>query len=170
MQTIIKCPKPIIAEIEGTATAAGCQLVASCDLAYASSLAKFATPGVNIGLFCSTPMVAISRNLSNKHSMEMLLTGELISSDKAAKIGLINDVIEINKLKDFVLNKASKISKKSSVTLKIGKEAFYKQLDMKLSDAYDYASKVMVQNMLKLDAKEGIDAFIDKREPKWKDK
>ena len=115
-------------------------------------------------------MVAISRNLSNKHSMEMLLTGELISSDKAAKIGLINDVIEINKLKDFVLNKNKKISKKSSVTLKIGKEAFYKQLDMKLSDAYDYASKVMVQNMLKLDAKEGIDAFIDKREPKWKDK
>ena len=115
-------------------------------------------------------MVAISRNLSNKHSMEMLLTGELISSDKAAKIGLINDVIEINELKDFVLNKAEKISKKSSVTLKIGKEAFYKQLDMKLSDAYDYASKVMVQNMLKLDAKEGIDAFIDKREPNWKDK
>ena len=115
-------------------------------------------------------MVAISRNLSNKHSMEMLLTGELISSDKAAKIGLINDVIEINELKDFVLDRAQKISKKSSVTLKIGKEAFYKQLDMKLSDAYDYASKVMVQNMLKLDAKEGIDAFIDKREPNWKDK
>ena len=170
MQTIIKCPKPIIAEVEGTATAAGCQLVTSGDLAYASSSAKFATPGVNIGLFCSTPMVAISRNLSNKHSMEMLLTGELISSDKAAKIGLINDVIEINELKDFVLDKAKKISKKSSVTLKIGKEAFYKQLDMKLSDAYDYASKVMVQNMLKLDAKEGIDAFIDKREPNWKDK
>ena len=145
-------------------------MVASCDLAYASSSAKFATPGVNIGLFCSTPMVAISRNLSNKHSMEMLLTGELISSDKAAKIGLINDVIEINELKDFVLDRAQKISKKSSVTLKIGKEAFYKQLDMKLSDAYDYASKVMVQNMLKLDAKEGIDAFIDKREPNWKDK
>ena len=115
-------------------------------------------------------MAAISRNLSNKHSMEMLLTGELISSDKAAKIGLINDVIEINELKDFVLDRAQKISKKSSVTLKIGKEAFYKQLDMKLSDAYDYASKVMVQNMLKLDAKEGIDAFIDKREPNWKDK
>ena len=170
MQTIIKCPKPIIAEVAGTATAAGCQLVASCDLAYASNSAKFATPGVNIGLFCSTPMVAISRNLTNKHSMEMLLTGELISSNKAAKIGLINDVVEATKLKNFVLNKAQKISKKSSVTLKIGKEAFYKQLDMKLSDAYDYASKVMVQNMLKLDAKEGIDAFIDKREPNWKDK
>ena len=115
-------------------------------------------------------MVAISRNLSNKHSMEMLLTGELISSNKAAKIGLINDVVETSRLRDFVLDKAQKISKKSSVTLKIGKEAFYKQLDMKLSDAYDYASKVMVQNMLKLDAKEGIDAFIDKREPNWKDK
>ena len=170
MQTIIKCPKPIIAEVAGTATAAGCQLVASCDLAYASRSAKFATPGVNIGLFCSTPMVAISRNLANKHSMEMLLTGELISSDKAAKIGLINDVVEIDSLKDFVFKKALKISKKSSVTLKIGKEAFYKQIDMKLSDAYDYASKIMVQNMLKLDAKEGIDAFIGKRKPKWKDK
>ena len=170
MLQIVEGKKPVIAKVHGAAFAAGCQLVASCDLAYASSSAKFATPGVNIGLFCSTPMVAISRNLSNKHSMEMLLTGELISSDKAAKIGLINDVIEINELKDFVLDKAKKISKKSSVTLKIGKEAFYKQLDMKLSDAYDYASKVMVQNMLKLDAKEGIDAFIDKREPNWKDK
>ena len=170
MQTIVNNPKPVIAEVAGVATAAGCQLVASCDLAYASKNASFATPGVNIGLFCSTPMVAVSRNISNKHSMEMLLTGELISSDKAAKIGLINDVIEINKLKDFTLDKAQKISKKSSVTLKIGKEAFYKQLDMKLSDAYDYASKVMVHNMLKLDAKEGIDAFIDKREPSWKDK
>ena len=170
MLQIVEGKKPVIAKVHGAAFAAGCQLVASCDLAYASNSAKFATPGVNIGLFCSTPMVAISRNLTNKHSMEMLLTGELISSDKAAKIGLINDVIEINELKDFVLDKAKKISKKSSVTLKIGKEAFYKQLDMKLSDAYDYASKVMVQNMLKLDAKEGIDAFIDKREPNWKDK
>ncbi|MDC3127649.1 enoyl-CoA hydratase [Candidatus Pelagibacter bacterium] len=170
MQTIIKCPKPIIAEVAGTATAAGCQLVASCDLAYASNLAKFATPGVNIGLFCSTPMVAISRNLTNKHSMEMLLTGELISSNKAAEIGLINDVVEGIKLKDFVLDKAQKISKKSSVTLKIGKEAFYKQLDMNLSDAYDYASNVMVENMLKLDAKEGIEAFIEKRKPNWQDK
>ena len=170
MQSIINNPKPVIAEVSGVATAAGCQLVASCDLAYASKTATFATPGVNIGLFCSTPMVAVSRNLSNKHSMEMLLTGELISSDKASKIGLINDVVEKSTLKDFVLNKAQKISKKSSVTLKIGKEAFYKQLDMKLSDAYDYASKVMAQNMLKLDAKEGIDAFIDKREPIWKDK
>ena len=115
-------------------------------------------------------MVAISRNLSNKHSLEMLLTGELISSEKAAAIGLINEVSQDDKLKNFVLNKAIKISKKSAVTLKIGKHAFYKQIDMKLSDAYDYASKTMVENMLKLDAKEGIDAFIDKRKPKWQDK
>lgn len=169
MQTIIKCPKPIIAEVAGTATAAGCQLVASCDLAYASSSAKFATPGVNIGLFCSTPMVAISRNLSNKHSMEMLLTGELISSDKASKIGLINDVVEKSTLKDFVLNKAQKISKKSSVTLKIGKEAFYKQYEMSLSEAYDFTSKVMTENSLADDAKEGIASFLEKREAVWKD-
>tara|TARA_Y200000002_G_scaffold60417_1_gene45712 strand:+ start:2635 stop:3462 length:828 start_codon:yes stop_codon:yes gene_type:complete len=170
MQSIINNPKPFIAEVGGVATAAGCQLVASCDLAYANTSAKFATPGVNIGLFCSTPMVAISRNLSNKHSMEMLLTGELISSEKAATIGLINEVSQDDKLKNFVLNKAIKISKKSAVTLKIGKKAFYKQIDMKLSDAYDYASKTMVENMLKLDAKEGIDAFINKRKPKWQDK
>ena len=170
MLSINKHPKPVIAEVGGVATAAGCQLVASCDLAYANTSAKFATPGVNIGLFCSTPMVAISRNLSNKHSMEMLLTGELISSEKAATIGLINEVSQDDKLKNFVLNKAIKISKKSAVTLKIGKKAFYKQIDMKLSDAYDYASKTMVENMLKLDAKEGIDAFINKRKPKWQDK
>ena len=170
MQSIINNPKPVIAEVGGVATAAGCQLVASCDLAYANNSTKFATPGVNIGLFCSTPMVAISRNISNKHSMEMLLTGELISSEKAAKIGLINEVSHEDKLKDFVLNKALKISKKSAITLKIGKQAFYKQIDMKLSDAYNYASKVMVENMLKLDAKEGIDAFINKRKPSWKDK
>ena len=170
MQSIINNPKPVIAEVDGVATAAGCQLVASCDLAYANNSAKFATPGVNIGLFCSTPMVAISRNISNKHSMEMLLTGDLISSEQAAKIGLINEVSYEDKLKDFVLNKALKISKKSAITLKIGKQAFYKQIDMKLSDAYNYASKVMVENMLKLDAKEGIDAFINKRKPNWKDK
>ena len=170
MQTIIKCPKPIIAEVEGTATAAGCQLVASCDLAYASSSAKFATPGVNIGLFCSTPMVAISRNLSNKHSMEMLLTGDLISADKAERIGLINQAVDGILLKKQTLETAQKISKKSAMTLKIGKEAFYKQIDMTLSEAYDYASNVMVENMLKLDAEEGIDAFINKRTPNWQDK
>ena len=170
MQSIINNPKPVIAEVGGTATAAGCQLVASCDLAYASTTAQFATPGVNIGLFCSTPMVALSRNLSNKHSMEMLLTGDLISSDKALKIGLINNIKENENLKTHVETQAYKIAKKSSLTLKIGKKAFYKQIDMTLTEAYDYASNVMVENMLKLDAKEGIDAFLEKRKPQWHDK
>ncbi len=170
MQTIVNNPKPIIAEVAGVATAAGCQLVASCDLAYASTAAKFATPGVNIGLFCSTPMVALSRSVSNKHSMEMLLTGELISSEKAKQIGLINECVEDNQLQNFVSEIATKITKKSSLTLKIGKEAFYRQVDMTLSDAYDYASNVMVENMLKYDAEEGINAFIEKRKPSWKDK
>ena len=170
MQTIVNNPKPVIAEVAGVATAAGCQLVASCDLAYAGKSARFATPGVNIGLFCSTPMVALSRNISSKHSMEMLLTGDLISSDKAAKIGLINKMVNDDALQDYVLGRALKISKKSAITLNIGKEAFYKQLDMTLAEAYDYASNVMVKNMLKLDAKEGIDAFINKRAPIWQDK
>ena len=170
MQSIVNNPKPVIAEINGTATAAGCQLVASCDLAYASDKSKFATPGVNIGLFCSTPMVAVSRNISNKHSMEMLLGGDLISADKAEKIGLINKSMNESILKEQTLNIAQKISKKSALTLKIGKEAFYKQINMNLSDAYDYASNVMVENMLKLDAEEGIDAFINKRKPNWQDK
>ena len=170
MQSIVNNPKPVIAEINGTATAAGCQLVASCDLAYASDKSKFATPGVNIGLFCSTPMVAVSRNISNKHSMEMLLGGDLISADKAEKIGLINKSMKESILKEQTLKIAQKISKKSALTLKIGKEAFYKQINMNLSDAYDYASNVMVENMLKLDAEEGIDAFINKRKPNWQDK
>ena len=170
MQSIVNNPKPVIAEINGTATAAGCQLVASCDLAYASDKSKFATPGVNIGLFCSTPMVAVSRNISNKHSMELLLGGDLISADKAEKIGLINKSMNESILKEQTLNIAQKISKKSALTLKIGKEAFYKQINMNLSDAYDYASNVMVENMLKLDAEEGIDAFINKRKPNWQDK
>mgnify|MGYP001434438398 FL=1 len=169
MQTIVKNPKPVIAEVAGVATAAGCQLVASCDLAYAGKSSKFATPGVNIGLFCSTPMVALSRNITNKHSMEMLLTGDLISPYKAVEIGLINQVVNNESLQKTVLDVASKISKKSAMTLKIGKEAFYKQLDMSLSEAYEYASNVMVQNMLKIDAEEGIDAFINKRTPNWKD-
>ena len=170
MQSIVNNPKPVIAEIGGTATAAGCQLVASCDLAYAGKSARFATPGVNIGLFCSTPMVALSRNVTNKNSMEMLLTGELISSEKAEKIGLINKVIDDSNLQSYTLKMALKISKKSSMTVKIGKKAFYKQVDMTLSEAYDYASKVMVDNMLKADAEEGIDAFIEKRNPNWQDK
>ena len=170
MQSIVNNPKPVIAEVAGTATAAGCQLVASCDLAYAGKSARFATPGVNIGLFCSTPMVALSRNVPNKNSMEMLLTGELISSEKAEKIGLINKVIDDSNLESYTLKMALIISKKSSMTVKIGKKAFYKQVDMTLSEAYDYASKVMVDNMLKVDAEEGIDAFIEKRNPNWQDK
>ena len=170
MQSIVNNPKPIIAEVAGTATAAGCQLVASCDLAYGGKSSRFATPGVNIGLFCSTPMVALSRTVSNKHSMEMLLNGDLISSKKAAEIGLINEVVDDNDLTNVVLEKALKISKKSSMTLKIGKQAFYNQINMNLSQAYDYASNVMVENMLKIDAEEGIDAFINKRSPNWQDK
>ncbi len=170
MQSIVNNPKPIIAEVGGVATAAGCQLVASCDLAYASKSAKFATPGVNIGLFCSTPMVALSRNVSKKHAMDMLLNGELISANKAAEIGLINEVVEDEALNNYTLEKAMNITKKSALTLKIGKEAFYKQSELSLCDAYDYASSVMVENMLKKDAEEGIDAFINKRVPHWEDK
>jgi len=170
MQSIVNNPKPIIAEVGGVATAAGCQLVASCDLAYASKSAKFATPGVNIGLFCSTPMVALSRNISKKHAMDMLLNGELISANKAAEIGLINEVVKDEALNKYTLEKAMNITKKSALTLKIGKEAFYKQSEMSLCDAYDYASSVMVENMLKKDAEEGIDAFINKRVPHWEDK
>ena len=170
MQSIVNNPKPIIAEVYGTATAAGCQLVASCDLAYASVSARFATPGVNIGLFCSTPMVALSRSVANKHSMEMLLTGEFISSNKAAQIGLINEKVKDELLQKYVLEKAIIISKKSKMTLKTGKKAFYKQLELTLSQAYDFASDVMVDNMLKLDAEEGIDAFLEKRKPDWQDR
>lgn len=170
MQSIVNNPKPIIAEVNGAATAAGCQLVASCDLAYASVSARFATPGVNIGLFCSTPMVALSRSIANKHSMEMLLTGEFISSHKAIQIGLINENVKDDSLQKYVLEKAIIISKKSKMTLKTGKKAFYKQLELTLSQAYDFASDVMVNNMLKLDAEEGIDAFLEKRKPSWQDK
>ena len=169
MQSIVNNPKPVIAEVAGIATAAGCQLVASCDLAYASTSARFATPGVNIGLFCSTPMVALSRNISNKHSMEMLLTGELISSQKASQIGLINESVKDETLKKFVLERATTISKKSTMTLKTGKIAFYKQLNMSLPEAYQYASGVMLENMLQLDAEEGINAFLEKRSPNWQD-
>ena len=170
MQSIVNNPKPIIAEVNGAATAAGCQLVASCDLAYAGVSARFATPGVNIGLFCSTPMVALSRSIANKHSMEMLLTGEFISSHKAIQIGLINENVKDDSLQKYVLEKAISISKKSKMTLKTGKKAFYKQLELTLSQAYDFASDVMVNNMLKLDAEEGIDAFLEKRKPSWQDK
>ena len=170
MQNITNCSKPVIAEVEGVATAAGCQLVASCDLAIADNNAKFSTPGVNIGLFCSTPMVALSRNVSKKHAMRMLLTGDMISADHAVDIGLVNQSVKNIMLEDTVTKLAEKIASKSSVTLAIGKEAFYTQCDMSLPDAYKYASKIMVENMLALDAKEGIGAFIEKRAPIWKDK
>jgi enoyl-CoA hydratase/carnithine racemase len=169
MQAIVNHPKPIIAEVDGIATAAGCQLVASCDLAISSNTSSFATPGVNIGLFCSTPMVALSRNVAHKHAMEMLLTGDLINPNKAKEIGLINNHVDQENLNETVMNLAIKISKKSTMTVKIGKEAFYNQSVLNLSEAYKYTSKVMVENMLKDDAKEGINAFIEKRDPEWKD-
>lgn len=170
MQLIVRNPKPVIAEIEGVATAAGCQLVASCDLAFAAESARFATPGVNIGLFCSTPMVALSRNLSNKRAMEMLLTGDMISAEKAQHIGLINEALSADKLKEKTMETAAKIAGKSSLTLAVGKRAFYEQTEMPLAEAYVHTSKVMVDNMLKQDAEEGIGAFIEKRTPQWKDK
>jgi enoyl-CoA hydratase/carnithine racemase len=170
MQTIVHLPKPVIAIVHGAASAAGCQLVASCDLAIVSSAAKFATPGVNIGLFCSTPMVALSRNVSRKHAMEMLLTGDLISAEQAQRIGLVNRVVAAGAERDEALKLARQIASKSALTVKIGKEAFYRQLEMSLADAYRYASDVMVENMLARDAEEGIGAFIDKRSPTWEDR
>jgi enoyl-CoA hydratase/carnithine racemase len=170
MQQIVTLPQPVIAAVQATATAAGCQLVASCDLAIASRTAKFATPGVNIGLFCSTPMVALSRNVSRKHAMEMLLTGELITAEHAARIGLINHVAEPGRERDEALKLAKTIAAKSALTVKIGKEAFYRQIEMPLHEAYGYATEVMVENMLARDAEEGIGAFIDKRSPTWEDR
>ena len=168
MMNIVENPKPIIAAIDGVATAAGCQLIASCDLAYASEKAQFATPGVNIGLFCSTPMVALSRNVGKKSAMEMLLTGDLITAKKAKEIGLVNDFFTSKKLMQKVFVQAKKISSKSMQTLKIGKKAFYKQHEMSLYNAYKYTSAVMMQNMLENDALEGISAFLEKRKPIWK--
>ena len=170
MLEIVEGNKPVIAKVHGAAFAAGCQLVASCDLAVSSNDALFATPGVNIGLFCSTPMVAVSRNVSRKKTMKMLLTGDPINAIYAKEIGLINDFFPILKLEDEVLKLAKKIASKSNVTIKIGKKAFYKQLEMPLKKAYKYTSKTMTQNMMALDAKEGISAFLEKRNPKWKNK
>ena len=169
MQAIVNCSKPVIAEVNGVATAAGCQLVASCDLAIATEASKFSTPGVHIGLFCSTPMVALSRNVSNKHAMEMLLTGDMTSAQRAAEIGLINRVVTVQDLKATTLQLAQKIASKSSMTLSTGKSAFYEQIEKTLPEAYSYASKVMVENMLARDAEEGINAFIEKRAAKWTD-
>ena len=170
MQAIVNLPQPVIAQVHGTAAAAGCQLVASCDLAFADDNATFATPGVNIGLFCSTPMVAVSRKINRKKMMEMLLLGDKIDSRTAVEHGLINRSVPGKLLKETVSQVANKIASKSPLTLKIGKEAFYKQLEMPLAEAYEYTSKVMIQNMQARDAEEGISAFIEKRLPVWSGK
>ena len=170
MLEIVEGRKPVIAKVHGAAFAAGCQLVASCDLAVSSDDAIFATPGVNIGLFCSTPMVAVSRKVSRKKTMKMLLTGDHIDAKYAKEIGLINDHYPISKLDDEVLKLAKKIASKSNLTIKIGKKAFYKQLEMPLNKAYKYASKMMAKNMMALDAREGISAFLEKRNPNWQNK
>lgn len=167
MLSIPRLPQPVIAAVEGTATAAGCQLVATCDLAVTSSAAKFSTPGVHIGLFCSTPMVALSRNVGRKHAMEMLITGDTISADDAYRIGLVNRVVEPGMARQHALRLAQKISAKSPAVIKLGKEAFYRQIEMGIADAYAYASEVMVQNMMARDAAEGISAFLEKRPPNW---
>tara|TARA_B100001121_G_scaffold199495_1_gene174474 strand:- start:1900 stop:2673 length:774 start_codon:yes stop_codon:yes gene_type:complete len=170
MLQIVEGRKPVIAKVHGAAYAAGCQLVASCDLAYSTNDALFATPGVNIGLFCSTPMVAVSRKINRKPMMKMLLTGDPIKPSYAKEIGLINDFFPKQKLNSEVFKIAKKIASKSNLTIKIGKQAFYKQLEMPLKKAYSYTSKMMTLNMMSMDAKEGISAFIEKRKPKWKNK
>jgi len=167
MQRIVRLPQPVIAAVEGIATAAGCQLVGSCDLAVAGADARFSTPGVHIGLFCSTPMVALSRNLARKHAMEMLLLGETVSAADAYRFGLVNRVVPAGEAETEARRMAEAIAQKSPLTLKVGKRAFYEQLEMSLSDAYDHNARVMVENMLAQDAEEGIGAFIEKREPQW---
>lgn len=168
MQAIVNCPKPVIAAVEGIATAAGCQLVATCDLVVAARSAAFATPGVNIGLFCSTPMVALSRAVSRKRAMEMLLLGERLSAERAAEYGLINRVVENGKARSTAIELAAVIAAKSNTAIAIGKQAFYRQVEMPLPQAYDYAAAVMVENMMRADADEGICAFLEKRPPEWK--
>ena len=170
MQQIVRLPQPVIAAVQGTATAAGCQLVASCDLAVASAGAKFGVSGINAGLFCSTPMAPLSRNIARKHAMEMLLTGDLISAQEALRIGLINRIGPAGTELDVALALARKIADKSSHVVRLGKEAFYRQLEMSLDDAYRYTAEVMVENMLARDAEEGISAFVDKRSPTWEDR
>ena len=167
MRSIVRCRKPFIAAVQGPALAAGCQLVATCDLAVAAETATFATPGVNIGLFCSTPMVALSRNVPRKRAMEMLLLGDALPADKAADYGLINRVVHPSRVLAEAMALAELIASKPRVTVAIGKEAFYRQLEMDLVDAYDYAAGVMVENMLHAEAKEGIGAFLEKRKPDW---
>lgn len=168
MQTIVNNPKPVIAKVRGVATAAGAQLVASCDLAYAASSARFATPGVNIGLWCLTPMVALSRAVARKHAMQMLLTGRLFDAQHALRIGLVNEVVPDDRLDQAVMEVAQEIAGKSPFTVALGKQSFYRQLDLGLGDAYEYASELVVRNMLAEDAVEGISAFVEKRTPVWK--
>src|SRR5947208_3749186 len=169
MLSIVALPKPVIAEVHGIATAAGCQLVATCDLAVAAAEARFATPGVDIGLFCSTPMVALTRAVGRKPAMAMLLTGELIDAATAKAIGLVNRVVPASELATATAALARQIAAKSALTLAIGKEAFYHQAELGLADAYSYAAEVMTRNMLARDAAEGIDAFLEKRPPVWQD-
>jgi enoyl-CoA hydratase/carnithine racemase len=170
MQAIVHCPKPVIAAVSGIATAAGCQLVATCDLAVAGSSARFATPGVDIGLFCSTPMVALTRNVPRKQAMEILLTGEPVSAERAREIGLINRVVADGSERAEAIALGELIASKSMHTVKIGKTAFYQQAEMSLADAYRYASEVMTENMMARDAIEGLSAAIEKRKPRWEDK
>jgi enoyl-CoA hydratase/carnithine racemase len=169
MQAMVHLPKPVIAAVQGIATAAGCQLVASCDLAVAAESASFATPGVDIGLFCSTPMVALSRNVARKQAMEMLLTGEALPASRAREIGLINRVVAPGTEREAAIGLAQQVALKSAYTVKLGKQAFYAQAEMSLADAYHYAAEVMTENMLARDAEEGIGAFIEKRTPTWRD-
>jgi enoyl-CoA hydratase/carnithine racemase len=170
MRQIVNLPQPVVAAVQGVASAAGCQLVATCDLAVAATAAKFATPGVDIGLFCSTPMVALSRNVPRKLAMEMLLTGDMVDAERAAAIGLVNRVVATGKEREEAIKLAKQVASKSAYTLKTGKEAFYRQIEMPLADAYAYASAVMTENMMARDAEEGICAFIEKRAPKWEDR
>lgn len=169
MVSLVRLPQPVIARVHGIATAAGCQLVASCDLAVAADSARFGTPGVNIGLFCSTPMVALSRNMGRKQAMQMLLTGEMIDATTALSFGLVNEVVPEPELDAAVAALAAKIAAKSAYTLRVGKEAFYRQAELGLEDAYALTAQVMVENMLARDAAEGIDAFLGKRAPVWCD-
>lgn len=170
MMRIVTLPQPVIARVRGMATAAGCQLVASCDLAVAATSAKFATPGVNIGLFCSTPMVALSRNIARKHAMRMLLTGDPVPASMAFSMGLVSDMVDDGDLEPATDALAAGIAARSGMTVRLGKQAFYKQLEMPLSQAYEYASGVMTTNMQKHDAREGIGAFVEKRHPEWQHK
>jgi enoyl-CoA hydratase/carnithine racemase len=169
MMSVVRLPQPVIACVHGAASAAGCQLVASCDLAVAASDATFATPGVNIGLFCSSPMVALSRNVAPKHAMEMLLTGDVLTAAEAHRIGLLNRVVPNGQERTEAMRLAHLIASKSAVAIRVGKRTFHAQSAMDLADAYAHTSRVMVENLLHVDAKEGIGAFLAKRPPQWND-